>query len=157
MILVILGICILALVGGILMVAIDDWDHELISGSGVVLSIVSAVGGIIAIICACEIYYSISQLMVIDENIAMYQEENQIIETQIADTVRQYQEYEQNIFTEVAPESSVALVSLYPELRSDTLVQKQIETYVSNNNKIKELKAKKIQGKVDRWWGYFGK
>ena len=82
--------------------------------------------------------------------------ENQKIETQIAETVQQYQEYESGIFTEVAPESSVILVALYPELKADTLVQKQIEVYVANNEKIKELKESNITGDVKRWWLYFG-
>ena len=86
----------------------------------------------------------------------MYEEENAKIEAQIAETVSQYQQYEKDIFTEVSPETSIQLVSMYPELKSDTLVKKQIETYVENNNIIKELKAEKINGKVCRWWLYFG-
>jgi hypothetical protein len=45
---------------------------------------------------------------------------------------------------------------MYPDLKADTLVQKQIETYVANNNTIKELRTDKINGKVYRWWLYFG-
>lgn len=86
----------------------------------------------------------------------MYEEENARIESQLAETVAQYQQYEKEIFTEVSPESSVQLVSMYPALKADTLVQKQIETYVANNNTIKELKAEKIYGKIYRWWLYFG-
>jgi hypothetical protein len=59
-------------------------------------------------------------------------------------------------FTEVSPDSAITLVSLYPELKADELVKKQIEVYVANNEKIKELKEKKIMGNVYRWWLYFG-
>lgn len=89
--------------------------------------------------------------------IAMYEEENTKIEQQIADVVTQYQEYEEGIFTEVAPESAMTLVALYPELKSDTLVQSQIEIYADNNKQIKELKCKAINTSVIRWWLYFGK
>lgn len=98
----------------------------------------------------------VSNLKVIDQRIEMYQEENAKIEQQISETVKQYQEYESEIFTEVAPESAVTLVALYPELKSDTLVQKQIEVYLENNEKIKDLKEDKIKGSVKRWWLYFG-
>ena len=91
-----------------------------------------------------------------DEKIAMYQEENTKIEEQIATVVEQYQNYETEIFTSVKPESSVALVSLYPELKSDTLVQSQIEVYVQNNKKIKELRESKIDYANFLWWLYFG-
>lgn len=87
----------------------------------------------------------------------MYEEENTKIEQQIADVVTQYQEYEAGIFTEVAPESAMTLVALYPELKSDTLVQSQIEVYADNNKQIKELKCMAINTSVIRWWLYFGK
>ena len=86
----------------------------------------------------------------------MYQAENESIEAQISECVKQYQQYETEIFTEVAPESSITLVSLYPELKADALVSKQIEVYVDNNEKIKELKMSKINGDITRWWLYFG-
>ena len=98
----------------------------------------------------------ITGLSVVDEKITMYQEENTKIEEQIATMVKQYQEYETDIFESVTPESAMTLVTLYPELKSDTLVQKQIEVYLSNNERIKELKEEKINGSVLRWWVYFG-
>lgn len=48
-------------------------------------------------------------------------------------------------------------LALYPELKSDTLVQSQIEVYVENNKAIKELKSSAINASVYRWWLYFGK
>ncbi len=110
----------------------------------------------VTLIATIVLLINVSGLKVIDNKIAMYTEENAIIETQIAETVKQYQEYEKEVFTEVSPESSITLVALYPELKADTLVQKQIEIYVANNEKIKELKEQKISGSVMKWWLYFG-
>lgn len=106
---------------------------------------------VIVILCI-----EVSNLSVIDDRIAMYQEENSKIEEQIAEVVKQYQEYETDIFAEVNPDSAITLVSLYPELKSDSLVNSQIEVYVSNNQKIKELREEEIAGSVKRWWLYFG-
>ena len=86
----------------------------------------------------------------------MYQEENSKIEQQIADIVEQYQKYETDIFMDVAPDTAVTLVALYPELKSDTLVQSQIEVYTENNKIIKSLRDQQIKGDVYRWWLYFG-
>ena len=98
----------------------------------------------------------VKSISVIDYRIEMYEEENARIEQQIADVVEEYQKYETDIFMEVAPESAVTMVSLYPELKSDSLVQAQIEVYVENNKTIKYLKDKQIKGDVYRWWLYFG-
>ena len=57
---------------------------------------------------------------------------------------------------DVTPDTAVTLVALYPELKSDTLVQSQIEVYTENNNMIKFLRDQQIKCNVSRWWLYFG-
>ena len=117
------------------------------------------VGGSVSIISAIALIVlmiDVSALKMIDNKIEMYQQENEKIEVQIAECVQQYQQYETEIFTEVANESAITLVSLYPELKSDTLIVKQIEVYIANNEKIKALREEKINGCVYRWWLYFG-
>jgi hypothetical protein len=91
----------------------------------------------------------------IDEKIALYEEENIKIENQIAAVVSDYQEYELGIIKECAPDKAVTMISLYPELKSDILVSKQIETYINNNNTIKALKEEQINQKVVGWWFNF--
>ena len=58
---------------------------------------------------------------------------------------------------EFKDKDGINLVSLIPTLKSDTLVQKQIEVYVANNDKIKELKEEKIDLSKSKWKLYFGK
>lgn len=113
--------------------------------------------GIISLI---GMFISIANVMgscAIDEKIAMYQQENKNIESQIDELVTNYMKYENETFTEFKSESSITLVSMYPELKSDTLVKSQIETYTKNNDKIKKFKEAKIMRSVYRWWLYFGK
>ena len=154
MVLVILVLGILMAVGGrILSCKLDD-DKESISTT---LQITGAIIIIISTIASIILFISVIDRVGIDKKIAMYEEENTKIEQQIADVVTQYQEYEAGIFTEVAPESAMTLVALYPELKSDTLVQSQIEVYADNNKQIKELKCKAINTSILRWWLYFGK
>lgn len=150
MILVILGMCIgLIVLGCILFDACCD-------GLGGFCIAFGMVCGLIALIVTVILCFCVANSSVIDEKIAMYQEENTKIEEQIAETVKQYQQYETDIFTEVASDSSITLVALYPELKSDTLVQSQIDVYIENNEKIKSLKEDKICDSVNRWWLYFG-
>ena len=80
----------------------------------------------------------------IDSKIAMYEEENKSIENSIDITVKSYMDYEASTYQEIKDKDAINLVALFPELKSDTLVQKQIEVYLANNDKLKELKEKKI-------------
>jgi len=119
----------------------------------------NSIGGVIAGLALCIIIalsISLSGRMIIDDKIYMYEEENTNIEDQISVMVKEYQDYETDTFTDLKPESPVAMVALYPELKSDTLVQKQIEIYTANNQKIKELKEEKLSYKPIAWWLYFG-
>lgn len=152
MILLIFGICILMIVGGFILDKKTGVDSDLcfgVSGIGMVVGFFALLGLII-------VGVNVKSLSVIDDRIAMYEEENARIEQQIADVVEQYQKYETDIFREVAPESAVTMVSLYPELKSDSLVQAQIEVYTENNKTIRDLRDKQIKGNVYRWWLYFG-
>ena len=132
----------------------QDFDWELVGG---VLAAIGGGVGFILLIVAFVLTLQVIDASVIDERIQMYTEENAKIEEQIATVVSQYQEYEYDIFTEVAPDSAVVLASLYPDLKSDTLVQSQIAVYIANNEKIKALKNDAIYAPVYRWWLYFGK
>ena len=87
----------------------------------------------------------------------MYQEQNQKIEESIADLVENYMNYEANTFKNISSDSAITLVSLYPELKSDTLVEQQCNLYMENNKKITELREEQINMTIYRWWLYFGK
>ena len=150
MIIVIAVLMLILIVAGIVLLV---YDREC---SGIGCCIVGAIGFIVALLFLIGLCINVSELKVVDDKIAMYQEENAKIEAQISEAVKQYQQYEKDIFTEVAPDSAMTLVALYPELKADALVQKQIEVYIANNEKIKELKENKINGSVYRWWLYFG-
>ena len=150
MILLIFGICILmAIIGSIH----SEKFHTDASWNVATFGLILSVCFFVAIIV---LGFVVKSLSVIDDRIAMYEEENASIEQQIADVVEQYQKYETDIFMEVAPESAMTMVSLYPELKSDSLAQAQIEVYTENNKTIKDLRDQQIKGNVYRWWLYFG-
>ena len=130
------------------------WSKDVEIAEGV--CIISVIFLFIGVVAAVFLTITVANLSVIDDRIAMYQEENAKIEQQIADIVEQYQKYETDIFMDVAPDTAVTLVALYPELKSDILVQSQIEVYTENNKMIKSLRDQQIKGNVSRWWLYFG-
>ena len=140
----------------------------------ILLIIISIIGFIIACVidedfagfflaCFCVLLViaiflgiSVSNGRIIDEKIAMYQEENNKIEKQIDTLVSNYMNYESDTYEKIKSESSITLVSMYPELKSDKLVEEQISVYEENNKKIREFKEDKINLKVKKWWLYFG-
>lgn len=134
----------------------DDGDEDLFS----FYIIASIVSGIVAIIFFIWVFILINRVgtgYTIDEKIAMYKAENTSIEESIDATVKNYMNFEATTYAELKDEDAINLVSLFPELKSDTLVQQQIEVYVANNQKIKELKEEKIDLSKAKWKLYFGR
>lgn len=123
-------------------------DSELlpIPGSLVILVIIAAL-----IICG-----SVSAGGVIDDKIEMYAEENAAIEESIDNLVSEYMSFESDTFKSLKEGDTMTLVSLYPELKSDELVKEQIDLHRANNAKIKELKERKLNLSILKWWLYFG-
>lgn len=93
---------------------------------------------------------------IIDSKIELYTQENAAIEEQIDKLVSEYMEFESGTFEALHNESAITLVSLYPELKSDKLVESQINIYLENNRKIRDLKEDKLDITVKKWWLYFG-
>ena len=110
------------------------------------------------VISICLLSTEVATEITIDNKILMYQEENANIERDIDKIVKQYLEHENTTFTNLKTEESlITLVTLFPELKSDTLVQQQIEIYTNNNAQIKMLKEQKINIITKKWLLYFGK
>ena len=59
-------------------------------------------------------------------------------------------------FKPIKAENSMQLIQLYPELKSNKLVQDQMKLHIKNNNKIKAYKLKKQDYEAAKWWLYFG-
>lgn len=151
MILVILGISIL------LMVISNILFYRGYEEVGAPIIVVGTISLIVSIIATIYFGVNVKSNDVIDDKIAMYQEENTKIEEQIAIVVSDYMEHESKVFDSAKASSPVILAQLYPELKSDELIKSQIDIYIANNEKIKDLKLKKINASVYRWWLYFGK
>ena len=117
------------------------------------IAVVCVVSGIIAFLLLLLVLWSIFGLadgITINRELEMYEEENGRIEQQLETTVSNYMQYEATTFKELKDTDVVSLVSLYPELQSDKLVQSQIDLYINNNQKIKELKEINIMRKEHR-------
>ena len=158
MILVILAISLIILGTGIF-VYVKYGDEFYNNDKEFIYYLLNAAGGVltsISLIAILILSVYLSGRLTIDEKIAMYEKENASIETQICTVVNEYKDYEQDTFKNFKNQNPAIIISLYPELKSDKLVSKQIDVYTANNEKIKELKLKKLDYKPMAWWLYFG-
>lgn len=153
MLIVIAVVGLIAVIGGLLLYFNSDYRHEDVGLT------VAVIGGIIlaaSIIAMIFVGADLATSHTIDDKIALYEYENSIIEEKVNLSVTTYLEYEQGTLQALTPENAANFVCLYPELSADSVVQQQIATYLRNHDNIVNLKLKKINLSVNRWWLYFG-
>ena len=85
--------------------------------------IISSFATVICLMVTLGFTASVVKSKYIVEKITMYEQQNKQIEEQIDTVVKQYQEYESDTYIKTSSESSITLVSLYPDLKSDELVK----------------------------------
>ena len=120
---------------------IDDYQfdtHDFFN----VISVAFGLGCIGIIVAICCIAPKVATESIFDDKIVMYQEENALIEQDVDRIVKEYLQHEQNTYKDLkTEESAITLITLFPKLKSDSLVQEQLGIYVKNNAIIKNLKA----------------
>lgn len=143
----ILGFCVIIF----LFSCYQVWKND--SAGFYFLAIVFAIVGIIVLGIICFFKVDVKGGQIIENKIEMYEEENAEIETEITALVNTYMTFEKETFENLKVDGDiVALVSLYPELKSDELVQAQIALYTSNQKKIIKLKEELIELDKKRIW-----
>lgn len=143
---------ILLFVIAVALIVLAVLNKDLADGFGIL-------GGLIGFIALIGIFVNIGFLVygrTLDDKIAMYEQENAAIEQSVDVLVKDYYRHESDTYSSLTPENAVLFASAYPELQSNELATKQLEIYVDNNNKIKELKEDQINLSRNRFWLYFG-
>lgn len=162
MLIVLFIIFLLMIIGGAFICkwADEGYDHEVIYIFSLLVTIANCIAEFIVVLGIISCAVGISQLKIADTKIAMYQEENTKIEQDITTIVKEYMNYEKDTYKvaseQIDSSSLLVLTELYPDLKSNELVKKQIDVYTKNNDKIKELKEEKINNQICKWWLYFG-
>ncbi len=121
------------------------------------LSIIGGLGSLVVFGVIIYAANNVMQLQVIDQKIAVYEQENTRIEQSVAAMVENYIDYETDTFTKVAENISPTMVfSMYPELKSNTLVEKEISIYTENQKELRTLKLSRFDCELWKWWLWFG-
>ncbi|WP_300924619.1 hypothetical protein [uncultured Clostridium sp.] len=155
MLVVILAIGLIMLITGIILLCQGtDYDKKIDGGIALTIFGVIATLVIIPVLIGIVILGTQSK---IDSEIEMYQEENNKIETAIQIEIDKYIDHESDIYDKLDDADSATILLLaYPQIKSDTMVMKQIEILQENNNQIKSLKTKKINLVTWKFLIYFG-
>ena len=93
----------------------------------------------------------------IDERLNVYTVENIIIQLEVSRIVENFMQYERDVFESMRNDSPITLLSLFPELRADELVNRRLNTYIENNDRIRALREEQVNASNLRWWLFFGR
>lgn len=92
-----------------------------------------------------------------DEEIAIRDEQNALILSQIEPLVEKYLQYEKSTYEKLrlTPQTIVAL-SAYPELKGNEFIQSQMKIIIDNQRIITSLKIKKTRLNSYKLWIFMG-
>jgi hypothetical protein len=139
---------ILLIIGLILFIIGLIKDEEVLGGFGLAILVVAmfvllVVGGV----------YNY-QSSTIDNRLNVVEEQNQIVLSQIEPLVQHALEYESNTYKEFKLDAAkiIAFTQLYPDLKANSFLNKQIDIIVANQEEIKQLKLSKASLNAYHFW-----
>lgn len=94
------------------------------------------------------------QSSTIDNRLNVVEEQNQIVLSQIEPLVRQALEYESNTYKDFKLDAAkiIAFTQLYPDLKANSFLNKQIDIILANQEEIKQLKLDKATLNAYHFW-----
>ena len=139
---------ILLLVGLIFIVAgaLTDEETSIGVGAGIFIGFLC-----ITLIAAGVYNYRNST---VDSQLSVLEEQNQIVLYQIEPLVQQALEYESNTYKDLKLDAAkvIAFTQLYPELKANSFLNKQIDIILANQEEIKQLKLDKASLNAYHFW-----
>lgn len=133
---------------------LDDLFYEHIALFTVDIVAIAAFG--VAFLASFYFAESVVKGNLVDEKIAVVEEQNAEIENKVKVVVENYLVHESSTYETLKPDDVMVAATMYPALQSNQVVQEQLEVYEENNKKIVSLREEKIDAKIARWWLYFG-
>jgi hypothetical protein len=139
---------ILLIIGLILFIIGLIKDEEVLGGFGLAILVVA----IFVLLVVGGVYNY--QSSTIDNRLNVVEEQNQIVLSQIEPLVRQALEYESNTYKEFKLDAAkiIAFTQLYPDLKANSFLNKQIDIILANQQEIKQLKLDKASLNAYHFW-----
>ena len=153
MIYIVLIICVILIILGLIVLNNTDYDGV---GAGMI-TIGSFVGvAFLIALFICLISYNATKSTAASQ-IKVYEEQNEVILSQIGPLVDKYLDYEKDTYSKLKVDSSTLIaMSMYPELKGNEFVQSQIKIIIDNQAKITSLKLDQAKLNVFKFWLFVG-
>ena len=90
----------------------------------------------------------------INSRLAVLEEQNQIVLSQIEPLVQQALEYESYTYKDFKLDANklIAFTQLYPDLKANSFLNKQIDIILANQEEMKQLKLDKVSLNAFHFW-----
>lgn len=139
---------ILLAIGLILIILGIAEDEDVLSGIGAAIFIVFL---FITVIAAGIYNYDKSTIEI---RLSVIEEQNQTVLAQIEPLVQQALEYESNTYKDFKLDAAkvIAFTQLYPNLKANDFLNKQIDIILANQEEIKQLKLDKASLNAYHFW-----
>lgn len=139
---------ILLAIGLILIILGITSDEDVLTSLGVVIFIVFL---FVTIIVTGIYSYDKST---IDNRLAILEDQNQVVLSQIEPLVQHALDYESNTYKDFKLDANklVAFSQLYPDLKANSFLNKQIDIILANQQEIKQLKLDKATLNAYHFW-----
>lgn len=135
----------------VLAIVFYNLDFEIWEGACTFLSIIVALA---LIVCSILLLTSFT----INDEITLCEQNNVEIEQSVGECVEKYMQYEKGTFEELKPDMDyIAFAQIYPEIKTNEMVQEQIKMYQKNKQKIYDLEIKKLELRIYKFLVYFGR
>lgn len=144
-ILLVIGIALI-IWGVILNNSYDDGDGIIILGATI------GVPSFIALLVAGGVYNYDSST--IDNRLAVLEEQNTTVLTQVEPIVQQALNYESSTYKDLKLDVNKLIIfaQMYPELKANSFLNKQIDIILANQEEIKQLKLDKATLNAYHFW-----
>lgn len=150
-----ISVCFLVLIAVIYVLTVFEKKKGELKGSFflIIMAICCIIGFITIIFCI----FDISKESDVNNQLEKYQNENAKIQSEMDKVVETYMEYKKDELGDLKIEgNNIYFVNMFPELKSDELIQKQIQIYMDNSQSIKDLEVRKNEISESKWLLYFG-
>ena len=130
------------------------WDYD--NGGTIGCWIPGIIGLVVTIAVVIGLIINLVNCKVIEQKIEILTENNNQIEEKLYITLQAYCEHENKTLIDISPDNPEVILLIYPELKADKLFESYILILKSNNTEIRNLKIKKVNESIYKWWLYFG-
>lgn len=139
---------ILLVLGLILLIIGLIKDEECLEGFGLAILVTA----ILVLLVVGGVYNY--QSSTIDNRLNVLEEQNQVVLSQIEPLVQHALDYESNTYKDFKLDANklIAFAQLYPDLKANSFLNKQIDIILANQEEIKQLKLDKATLNAYHFW-----